>query len=366
MKRFGVAFSLVLPVVVALSTAGCKEEKPPAAPVTPAPAAAAEPAKPKAGPELALFAWSEYVPQAVIDGFTKETGIKVSYETYASNEEMLSKLLAGGTSYDLIQPSEYTIEALAKQNKLAAIDWSLVPNFKNVDPKLKSLPHDPENKYSVPWMVGTVGIVVNTAKVKEPVKSYKDVFSAKHKNRIVSLNDSREIVTWALKANGLSANDVTPETLAKVKPMLADWLKLVRVFDSDSPKTAFLNGDVDVGVVWSGEAALLYQTDKKFQYVLPAEGAHMYIDSLAIPADATNKVGAMMFINYCLKPEVSKLISDAFPYTNPNLEARKLLTPEQLANPASYPPDAVRETFRDIGKVGADVDKLVTDLKAVN
>lgn len=366
MKRFGVAFNLVLPVVVALATAGCKEEKPPAPPAAaPAPAAAA-PAKPTAGPELALFAWSEYVPQAVIDGFSKETGIKVSYETYASNEEMLSKLLAGGTRYDLIQPSEYTVEALAKQNKLAPIDWSLVPNFKNIDPKLKNLPHDPEQKYSVPWMTGTVGIVVNTAKVKAPVKGYKDLFQAKYKNRIVSLNDSREIVTWALKANGLPANDVTPENLAKVKPVLADWLKLVRVFDSDSPKTAFLNGDVDLGVVWSGEAALLYNADKKFQYVLPAEGAHMYIDSLVIPADAANKIGAMMFMNYILRPEVSKLISDAFPYTNPNLEARKLLTPEQLANPASYPPEAARETFRDIGKVGADVDKLVTDLKALN
>ena len=116
-------------------------------------------------------------------------------------------------------------------------------------------------------------------------------------------------------------------------------------------------------VVWSGEAALCYEKDKKFQYILPAEGAHMFIDSLCIPTSAQNKEGAMMFMNYILRPEVSKMISDKFPYTNPNLEARKLLSKEQLENPASYPKAAKLEIFRDIGKAAADVDRLVTDLK---
>lgn len=373
MKRLDSLVS-ILPLV-ALGLAGCDKKKEEPKPAAPAPtgassasggsAAAPAPAeKPKPGKELNLFAWSEYVPQEVIDGFSKETGIKVNYETYASNEEMLSKLLAGGTPYDLIQPSEYVIEALAKENKLEEIDWSLVPNWKNIDPELKKLPHDPNSKYSVPWMTGTVGITTNTAKVKEPVKSYKDLFSGAHKNRIVALNDSREMVAWALTANGLSVNDVTPETLAKIKPTLAGWIKQIKVFDSDSPKTAFLNGDVDVGIIWSGEGALLYQQDKKYVYNLPEEGAHLFIDSLAIPKGAPNKVGAMMFMDYILRPEVSKLISEKFPYTNPNLEARKLLTPEQLGNPASYPPAGKRETFRDIGKVASDIDQLVTDLKA--
>jgi spermidine/putrescine transport system substrate-binding protein len=331
-----------------------------------APSAAAEKPKEKPGNELNLFAWSEYVPQNVIDGFTKETGIKVNYETYASNEEMLSKLLAGSTKYDLIQPSEYTVEALIKQKKLQLLDQTNVPNIKNIAPEFRNLPHDPELKYSVPWLSGTVGIVVNTAKIKDPIKSYKDVFQAKYKGRIVTLNDNREMVAWALATLGLSPNDVTTDSLAKVKPILSDWIKLVKVFDSDSPKTAFLNGDVDLGVIWSGEAAILYQQDKKYQYVLPEEGTHIYIDSLCVPFTAQNKVGAEMFINYTLRPEVSKQISDKFPYTNPNAEARKLLTPEQLANPASYPPAGKREIFRDIGKIASDIDKLVTDLKTAN
>jgi len=319
--------------------------------------------KPK---ELNLFAWSEYVPQTVIDGFQNETGIKVNYETYASNEEMLAKLVSGASKYDLIQPSEYTIEALVAENQLKEVDWSKVPNFKNVAPEYKNLPHDPQQKYTVPWMVGTVGIVVNTDKVPAgEVKGYEDVFQEKHKGRIVVLDDPREIVTWALATQGIGANDVTPENLEKVKPVLQKWLPLVKVYDSDSPKTALLNGDVDLGVVWSGEAALLFNEDQKFQYVLPVEGAHMFIDSLAIPSNAPNPEAAMAFMNYILRPEVSKLVSADFPYTNPNLEARKQLTPEELANPASYPPGNPKlETFRDIGDRAVPIDKLVTDLKA--
>jgi spermidine/putrescine transport system substrate-binding protein len=321
--------------------------------------------KQEAPKELNLFAWSEYVPQSVIDGFTKETGIEVNYETYASNEEMLAKLVSGAQRYDLIQPSEYTIEALVKENQLRPIDWSKVPNAKNIDPKYKNLPHDPQQKYTVPWMVGSVGIVVNSERVRDEVKGYKDVFQEKYKGRIVTLDDSREIVSWALAAIGKGPNDVSPANLEKVKPLLQQWLPLVKVYDSDSPKTALLNGDVDLGVVWSGEAAMLYNEDPKFKYVLPSEGAHQFIDSLAIPANSPNPEAAMAFMDYILRPEVSKLISADFPYTNPNVEARKLLSPDELKNPASYPPGNPKlSTFTDIGDSAVQIDKLVTDLKA--
>lgn len=347
LSRFALLASLVLPAA--------------------SPAFAEDASKPVAGKELNLFAWSEYVPQSVIDGFTKETGIQVNYETYASNEEMLAKLMSGAQNYDLVQPSEYTIEALLKENALLKLDAAKIPNLKNIAPEYRDLAHDPGLAYSVPWMVGSVGIVVNTKKVTEPVKGFADVFQKKHEGRIVVLDDPREIVSWALATKGHGPNDVTPATLAEVKPVLEAWLPLVKVYDSDSPKTALLNGDVDLGVVWSGEGALLYNEDRKFQYVLPAEGAHQFIDSLAIPKDAANPVGAMMFMDYILRPEVSKLISADFPYTNPNLEARKLLTPEELANPASYPKAGVKlALFADIGERAIAIDKLVTDLKAAN
>jgi spermidine/putrescine transport system substrate-binding protein len=324
----------------------------------PPPAAAAE--------ELNLFAWSEYVPQSVLDGFTQETGVQVNYETYASNEEMLAKLLSGAANYDLIQPSEYVIEAMVKEKMLVPLDHAKLPNLKNIGKEYWGQPHDPKLAYSVPYMQGTVGIAVNTQKVKEPVAGYGDVFQEKYKGRIVILDDALEIVTWALATLGLGPDAVTKPNLEKVRPILAKWLPLVKVYDSDSPKTPLLNGDVDLGIVWSGEAAILIKEQPgKFAYVLPKEGAHMFIDNLAIPKGAEHVEASHRFIDYVLRPEVSAKISEEFPYTNPNVAARKLLTPEERANPASYPPGNPKlSTFRDIGPMAAEVDKLFTDLKA--
>ncbi len=315
---------------------------------------------------LRLFVWSEYVPQEVIDLFTAETGIKVSVENYASNEEMLAKLFAGGGSYDIIQPSEYTIQALIKQNLLLPLNHENIPNLKNIAPEFRNMPFDPGNKFSVPWMAGFVGIVYNSEVIPGPIAGFVDVFREDHRNRIVILDDAREITSWALATQGIPINDLSEENLEKVRPLVASWLPLVKVFDSDSPKTSLLNGDTDIGVVWSGEAALLHQQNPKFKWVLPAEGAHLFVDNLAIPKTARNQATAEKFINFILRPDVSKMISDHFPYYNPNAEARKLLSPEQLANPASYPPGTElgkMQIFTDIGERASAVDEFITGLK---
>lgn len=314
--------------------------------------------------QLNLFAWSEYLPEEVLEGFTAETGIRINYETFSSGEEMLAKLLGGGVAYDLIQPSDYIAEVMIKEGLLQRLDRAQLTNFENILPEFRGMPHDPEDAYTVPYLAGTVGIVVNTERVTRPIRGLKDLFAPEHRGRIVVVDDGRELVTAALYVLGHGINDITPQTLAEARPLLAQWLPLVRVFDSDSPKTPLLNGDVDLGYVWSGEAALLWAEDNKFQYVLPEEGAHLFIDTLAIPANARNAEAAHLFINYILRPEISKLISDDFPYTNPNGAARALLDPEALANPASYPVvNSPLDTFRHIGESGALIDALITDLK---
>ncbi|MEI7864108.1 MAG: spermidine/putrescine ABC transporter substrate-binding protein [Chthoniobacterales bacterium] len=315
---------------------------------------------------LNLFCWTEYVPQAVIDKFTEETGIKVAMETYSSNEEMLAKLLAGGGDYDLIQPSEYTVEAMIKEGLLQPLDHEKIPNLKNLAPEFRKMPFDPGNKYSVAWLSGFVGIVYNAETVTTPVVGYNDVFTPQHAGRIVTLDDPREITSWALANSGIPVNDVTDENLAKVTPMLKDWMSKIKVYDSDSPKTSLSNGDVDIGVIWSGEGAILFKENPKFQWVLPAEGFHMFIDSLAVPKTAHNKDLAEQFINFILRPDIGKMILADFPYYSPNAEARKLLSPEELNNPASYPPglDITKaQLFKDIGAQGSKVDELITSLK---
>lgn len=323
-----------------------------------------ETAEPK---RLAVFSWSEYIPQSVIDDFAKETGIKVSVENYASNEEMLAKLMAGGGAYDIIQPSEYVIEALVKEEALHPIDHAAIPNLKNIGPEFLNMDFDPGNKFSVPFMAGTVGIVVNTELVTDEIRGYSDVFQEKYKGKIVVLDDAREIVSWAFETLDIPINDVTPENLEKAKPLLQKWLPLVQVYDSDSPKTALLNGDVALGVVWGGEGAKLLEENAKFKWVIPAEGSHLFVDSLAIPKTAKHPKNAELFMNYILRPEVSKKISDEFPYTNPNMAARKLLTPEQLNNPASFPTEEEMKSlqlFKDIGDQASQIDELVTTIKS--
>ncbi len=364
---------LMLAALAALALAGCgKAPEPTAATPSPAPGdapAAATLAGPQGDAEkvLNLFCWSEYVPQDVIDQFTKETGIKVSMENYASNEEMLAKLLSGGGSYDLIQPSEYVIEGLIKEDLLAPIDHAEIPNMKNLAPEFVNMSFDPGNKYTIPYMAGSVGIAVNTELVTDDIKGFNDVFQDKFKKNIVVLDDAREIVSWALETQGIPVNEVSDENLEKVRPVLARWLPLVKVFDSDSPKTPLLNGDVAIGVIWGGEGAKLIEENKKFKWIAPAEGSHLFVDSLAIPKAAKHPKNAELFMNFILRPEISVKISEAFPYLNPNLAARELLTPEQRENPASFPTKeeiSRMQTFKDIGEQATKVDELVTSLKA--
>lgn len=315
--------------------------------------------------ELNVLAWSEYIPQEVLDGFAGENHVKINLDVVASNEDMLAKLTSGATKYDVIQPSEYLVEELVKMNRLAPLDRANVPNLDaNILPEFKDQSFDPGNKYTVPYMSGTVGIVYNAEKVKGPIDGFADVFKPEHAGRIIVLKDNREIVTWAMICQKIPINEMTPQNLAKVKPMLAEWVKLIKKYDSDSPKTDLLQGTVDIGIVWNGEAALVISQDKRFKFVMPAEGSHRYIDNLAIPADATNKGLAHAFLNHCLQPGVSKKISDVWPYTNPNGAARKLLSDDQRDNPASYPEMKGFQTFHDIGKQAADVDKLMTELQS--
>jgi spermidine/putrescine transport system substrate-binding protein len=299
-----------------------------------------------------------------MDGFTKQTGVRVVMENYNSNEQMLALLRDKPHHYDLVQPSQAYVESLIRSDGLEVVNAEKIPNLRHVDPQFRGLPHDPENKFSIPWMAGTVGIVVNTHVVKEPIRTWADVFSGRYRGRIVVVNDQREMAAWALASQGMPITNIDNASLSLVRPVLREWLPQVGVFDSDSPHVAMQEGRADIGIVWSGEAALLWQRDHQFQYVLPKEGAHMFLDSLAIPKGAPHKSAAESFMNYCLEPAVSVLISKEYPYTNPNLAARKLLNAGELANPASYPQIEGRLfPLRNVGNDTKAVDAFVRKIR---
>jgi len=316
------------------------------------------------GRALHLLCWSEYVPAAVTEGFGRETGAAVTMETYNANEQMLAKLRARPGYYDVIQPSGAYVRQLAEGGELLALRPEHFSNLGNLDPQYRSLPYDPENRYSIPWMAGTVGIVVNTERTAEAPAEFGDVFGGRFAGRIVVVNDAREMTAWALASLGIPITDVSEGALARVRPVLERWLPQVAVFDSDQPSRALESGQAEVGIVWSGEAALLWRKNHQYRYVLPKAGAHRFVDNLAIPAGAPNAALAEAFLDYTLRPEVSVEISRAYPYTNPNLAARRLLSAEERANPASYPPgDPALPMLRNDGNTTERVEAFVREIR---
>ena len=350
----------------------------PTAVPTVAPTATATP-KPTAAPpvvtskELNIYAWSEYIPQDLLDAFAKEYKIKVNYDTYASNEEMLAKLQAGKTSYDVIIPSDYAVGIMISQKMLEPIDLDHLPNFVNVDDVFKNPSYDPGNKYSVPYQWGSVAIAVNTAKVTKPIAKFADLWDPAFKNNLVVLDDEREIIGMALVVLGYDKNSTDPAQLEAAKQKLIALKPNIKLYDSDSPKTALLSGEVVAGVVWNGEASLAHQENPKITYILPDEGMGVWYDNLAIPKGAPHKDAATAFINFVLRPDMSILITMGFPYSSVNKAALELLKTQDpdaykqyMDFPATNPPaDAIKKghIIKDVGDATKLWDKVWTEVK---
>lgn len=343
------------------------------------------PAAPQAGPtpggegpqlaskELNLYGWSEYVPQDMLDAFSEKYGIKVNYDAYASNEELLAKLQAGASGYDVIIPSDYMITVMGKLGMLEELDLDLIPNFANIDYQFKNAPFDPGNKYSVPYQWGTVGIAVNTAKVDKPITRWADLWDPAFKNNLVVLDDEREVIGFTLVMLGYDKNSTDPAQLEAAKKKLQELTPNIKLYDSDSPKTALLSGEVVVGVVWNGEAALAHMEDEAIDYVLPEEGCGLWYDNLAIPKDPPHKDAAHAFINWVLSPDMSILITRDFPYSNPNKAALDFLANEKPEDYEVYmgfaatnpPPEAIKKChlITDVGEAMTLWDKAWTEIK---
>lgn len=316
---------------------------------------------------LNVFNWSEYMPQSVIDKFTAETGIKVNYNTYSSQEEMLAKLQAAPGSYDLCVVSDYMVEVMTKQGLLEPIKLDKIPNFKNVDPLYRNPPYDPQNRYTVPYMWGTVGIAINTDRVKRPVTSWLDLWDPAFAGKIVMLNDARYCIGATLKSLGYSCNETSPEALKRAKARLQELIPRVKAFDSDSPKTLLLNGEAVIGLMWNGETALAQKENPAIKYVYPKEGTIRWQDNMAIPKGAKHPENAMKFMNFILRGDIGKEIAEAYPYASPNAETIKMLPVEKRNNPASYAPEAELkkgEFLKDVGEATPEFERIWTEIKS--
>jgi spermidine/putrescine-binding protein len=268
--------------------------------------------------ELNLFVWTEYIPQDALDCFELVYGIKVNRKEYSSNEEMYATLSAGSSTYDLVQPTDFIVGLMKRQNLLQKLDHGKLPVLAGFDPNYLNLAFDPNNEYTIPYQAGTDAIVYNSDQVKDAPKSYADLWNHIADGRMISLDDSRAVIGATLLTLGYDVNTKDEKQLAEAKAKLAELAKGIKLYDSDSPKSALIAGDVDLGITWTGEAFLASQEKPAIKYVYPTEGAILWQDNYAMPKDAPHSDAAYAWMNYTMQPDLFYLMLRDFPFTMPS------------------------------------------------
>jgi spermidine/putrescine transport system substrate-binding protein len=317
--------------------------------------------------KLNVYNWGDYIDPQVLSDFEEEYGIKVNYENYANNEEMLAKIQAGGTEYDVIFPSEYMVEAMIKQGLLLELDMNNISNIKNIGEQFKNLPYDPENKYSVPYFWGTMGIIYNTEKVEGEVDSWNTLWDEKYKGDILMLDSSRDTIGIALKRLGYSLNTRNLDELEAAKEELMKQKPLVKAYEVDAYKDMMIAGEAAMALTWSGDAMLLVEENPDLAYVIPKEGTNLWFDAMAIPTTSQHKREAELFIDYMLRPEVAAKCAEYVMYATPNEAAKELLSEELIEDELAYPKGDIMEkgeVFIDLGEFTTEYDRAWTEIKA--
>jgi spermidine/putrescine-binding protein len=321
--------------------------------------------KPK---ELNLFTWSGYFTQPVIDEFQKRTGIKVNQANYSTNEELVAKLGSGVSDYDIVVPSDYTVQVLVLEKKLMPLDRSQLPNFKNLDPKFLGQPFDPANQYSVPLFWGTTGLGVNKQAITETIDSWQAVFDPKYAGKISMLKDARENFAVALLLMGKSVNETDPATLRMAADKLKAQIQLVKFYDSDSFDDKLRNNEAALVHGYNGQLAkVVADNPGKYYYVVPREGATEWIDNVCIPAGAPHSQEAHAFLNYLMDPQVAAGMVNDTRYASANAAAQPLVDPAILKDVSVYPPTDVLKRCQlmlDIGPAATTVDRLWDEIRA--
>ncbi len=323
--------------------------------------------------ELNLFVWTEYIPQDTIDCFEEVYGIRVNQSEYSSNEELYAKLNAGGANYDLVQPTDYIVALMIRQGLLQELDKAKLPILETLDPNYLDLSFDPGNRYTLPYQAGTDAIVVNTDAVETLPASFADLWKPEYAGRMIMLDDSRAIIGATLLTLGYDVNTTDPAQLEEAKTKLAELVAGVKIFDSDSPKTALIGGDVDLGIVWTGEVLLAQRENPAIQYIYPSEGPILWQDNYAIPVDAPHVDAAYAWLNYSMQPDVFWRMLEEFPYTNPSVGT---LAYAQANHPELYeayinsnitntPADVIANGHRieDVGEATPLYDQVWTEVK---
>lgn len=290
--------------------------------------------------KLYIYNWTEYIPNSLLQQFTKETGIEVVYSTFESNEEMYSKMkLTNGGGYDLIFPSSYYIGKMAKEGMLAKLDKTKLVNFAQITPSLLNKNFDPENQYSLPYVYGLTGIGINSAEIDpNVVTSWADLWNSKYKGKILLTADSREVFHIALLLKGFSPNTTENKEIESAYHLLQKLIPNVQSFNSDSPDVPYVQGEVSLGMIWNGSAFRAHKENPDIQFIYPREGVIIWMDNYAIPKNAEHKEAAYKFIDFMLRPESAKEVIETMGFSMPNEGVKALLEPTDVNDLTLFPP----------------------------
>jgi spermidine/putrescine-binding protein len=321
--------------------------------------------------ELHIYNWSEYIDPEIYDDFEAEFGVKVIEDTFSSNEELLAKLQAGATGYDVIVPSDYMVAIMIEEGLLAELNKDNIPNLSNLDSRFTDPPFDPGMVYSVAYQWGTTGIGFNWDEFDEPPDSWAYLFdpdiASQYAGQMTMLNDSRESVGAALKYLGYSLNSTDEAQLNEARDLLIQQKQWVYAYDSEQYEDLISADETLLAHGWSGDFFMAAVEDERIWYAIPMEGAVIWVDNLCIPTTAPSKYTAEVFINYLLRPEVAAKITNFTWYASPVAAAEEFIDEEILEEPAIYPPPDVMdrlEWIRDVGEATPLYERIWTEVKA--
>ncbi len=313
--------------------------------------------------ELYIYNWGEYFDPDALAMFEEETGIKVTYDEYETNEVMYPLIANGAAGYDLVCPSDYMVQRMISEGLLEEINWENVPNIKNIDSVYQeaSRGFDPENKYSVPYLWGTVGILYNKSMVKEPVDSWAILWDTKYKDNILMQKSVRDAFGITLKYLGYSLNSTDEGQLEEAKNKLMEQRKsgVVQAYVVDEVRDKMIGNEAAIGVIYSGEALTCQQANPDLEYVIPKEGSNLWIDSWVIPKGAKNKENAEKFLDFQCRPEIAKMNFDFITYSIPNRAGRELIEEEAYRNsPIAFPDYQSLTNCETFQYLGPEVDEI--------
>ena len=303
-----------------------------------------------------VYNWGEYIDESILEEFEEETGIHVNYKTFASNEMLYSAIKGGGNNYDVIFPSDYMVARMQEEGMLRELDYSKIPNAANIDPRYLNPAYDPEQKYSIPYMWGTTGIIYNTTMVDEAPTCWMDLFTTELKGQVLIFDNPRDCIGLALKALGYSFNTTNKDEIAEAADLLIRQKEegIVQAYVMDQIFDKMINNEAAIGTYYAGDYLTMVEENPDLAFVQPEEGCNLFVDPMYIPTCSGNYEDALAFINFMCRDDIVLRNCEETGYSSPSVTAMELMDEEMASDPIAYPGEDILNKAETFGGLPGD------------